>query len=115
MSRDVTKLLLVAEAADDDRRPWEWEGGYPQTVTRIGDVVLVANTFEDPDSPSRFAEFIATFDPPTVRWLLHVAAAASETARLYPYEGRLVRSALALPERAEPLGHTYIRRSIEGA
>jgi hypothetical protein len=67
---DFAHLRRVAEAADADGRPWEWTGGYPQTVTRVGDVILVANVFESPDAPSRFAEFIATFDPPTVLALL---------------------------------------------
>lgn len=60
----------VALAADDGRRPWFWRGGYPQTVSREGDAILIADVFEDPDSPARFAEFIATFDPPTVLFLL---------------------------------------------
>lgn len=67
---DGGHLRRVAEAADADGREWEWSGGYPQTVTRIGDAVLIANTFEGPDWPSTIAEFIATFDPPTVLALL---------------------------------------------
>ncbi len=62
-------LRRVAEAADNGN-PWEWEHAYPQRITRVGDVVLVADCFEDPDSPSVFAEYIATFDPPTVLALL---------------------------------------------
>jgi hypothetical protein len=27
-------LLRIVEAADDDGREWEWEGGYPQRITR---------------------------------------------------------------------------------
>lgn len=67
---NLDHLRQVAQAADDLRRPWSWQGGYPQTVTRAGDVVLIANTYEDPDSPAPLAEFIATFDPPTVLFLL---------------------------------------------
>jgi hypothetical protein len=70
------EMRRVAEAADADGRPWEWTGGYPQRVTREGDVVLVAETFNDPDAPHPFAEFIATFDPPLVLWLLDLAARA---------------------------------------
>ena len=78
MSEPTTsELRRVAEAADDDGRPWTWRaseaggsGGYPQTILRVGDVVLVANCYESPDYPARFAEFIATFDPPTVLALL---------------------------------------------
>jgi hypothetical protein len=70
MSRYIESLRRIAEAADHQGRPWEWEHAYPQRITRVGDVVLVAECFEDPDSPSRFAEFIATFDPPTVLALL---------------------------------------------
>lgn len=68
------RLAMVAMAADQDSvgRPWEWKGGYPQTVIRIGDAVLIANCFEEPDRPSTIAEFIATFDPPTVLRLLGV-------------------------------------------
>lgn len=69
MSREA-ELRRIALAADDHGRSWEWEHAYPQRVTRVGDVVLVAECFEDQDSPSRFAEFIATFDPPTVLSLL---------------------------------------------
>lgn len=69
---DLTSLRTVAEAANADGRPWVWEGGYPQRVLREGDVVIVADCSEDPDHPSRFAEFIATFDPPTVLWLLNL-------------------------------------------
>src|ERR1035441_2293123 len=64
------RYMTLAEAADADGRPWEWSGGYPQTVTRTGDAMLIANTFEGPDFPSTIAEFIATFDPPTVLALL---------------------------------------------
>jgi hypothetical protein len=62
---DTERLRKVATAADDDGRPWLWGGKYPQRVLRVGDTLIVADCFEDPDSPSRFAEFIATFDPPT--------------------------------------------------
>ena len=67
-------LFAVAQAADEGGRPWEWQGGYPQSVLRVGDVVVVADVFESPDAPSRFADFIATFDPPTVLSLLALAA-----------------------------------------
>lgn len=60
----------VAEAADNGGRPWEWSGGYPQWIIRQGDAVLIAETYEGPDFPSTIAEFIATFDPPTVLGLL---------------------------------------------
>ena len=65
----LAELRAIAEAADNGNA-WEWEHAYPQRITRTGDVVLIADCFEDPDSPSRFAEFIATFDPPTVLALL---------------------------------------------
>jgi len=67
---DLEHLRRVAEAADDGGRPWTWGGKYPQSVLREGDVVNVADTFTDPDHPAVFAEFIATFDPPTVLALL---------------------------------------------
>lgn len=72
----LSELRAVAQAADANGLPWEWTGGYPQRVTREGDVVLVADCFEDPDKPSRFAEHIATFDPPTVLWLLDLLGVA---------------------------------------
>lgn len=67
-------LMAVAKAADEEGRPWEWQGGYPQRVLRVGDVAIVADVFESPDAPSRFAEFISTFDPPTVISLLALLA-----------------------------------------
>ncbi|MHB1950221.1 MAG: hypothetical protein ACYCQK_01950 [Acidiferrobacteraceae bacterium] len=67
---DIAALRRIAERTDADGRPWLWRGGYPQTVLREGDVILVAETFEDPDQPVAFAEFISTFDPPTVLVLL---------------------------------------------
>jgi hypothetical protein len=73
----LAELRRVASAADDDGREWTWKaseregsGGYPQQVLRVGDVVLVAECYESPDFPSRFAEFIAAFDPPTALALL---------------------------------------------
>ena len=67
---DLTRLRSIAETEDKGGRRWQWSGGYPQTVTRLGDAVLIANTFDNPDSPSPAAEFIAAFDPPTVLRLL---------------------------------------------
>jgi hypothetical protein len=75
-AKRLEEIEQVANAADADGRPWEWEGGYPQRVLRVGDVVIVADAFEDPDSPSRFAEHIATADPPTVLWLVSLAREA---------------------------------------
>jgi hypothetical protein len=69
----LEEVERIALAADEGGRPWEWTGGYPQGVLRVGDVVVVADCFEDPDSPSRFAEHIATADPPTVLWLIELA------------------------------------------
>lgn len=63
-------MRRVAEAADDGGRPWFWKGRYPQSVVREGDVVLIADTFTDPDFPADKAEFISTFDPPTVLAIL---------------------------------------------
>jgi len=75
----LAELRAVAQAADADGRPWSWSGGYPQRVLREGDVMLVADCFEDSDSPSRFAYFIATFDPPTVLWLLDLLGEGGST------------------------------------
>lgn len=77
---DLDHLWLVASAANRGGadQPWEWTGGYPQTITRIGDAVLIANTYEGPDFPSTIAEFIATFDPPTVLELLRLASPGEE-------------------------------------
>jgi hypothetical protein len=109
-------LRRVAEAADADGREWEWSGGYPQTVTRIGDAVLIANTFEGPDWPSTIAEFIATFDPPTVLALLaerdalvverdRYRQALEEIAALLPATARYARIArVALGDGETPHG-----------
>jgi hypothetical protein len=67
---DYTALLRIAILANAYDRPWEWQGGYPQRVVRVGDMVVVADTFESPDRPPRFAEHIAAFDPPTALALL---------------------------------------------
>lgn len=69
---DLERLREVAEAANDGDRAWTWKGGYPQNVLRMGDVVLVADCFAEPDHPADFAEHIATFDPPTVLNLLNL-------------------------------------------
>ena len=71
---DVNRLRVVAESADRDGRPWAWTGvgghGYPQRIIRVGDAVLMAECYDDPDTPDPTAEFISTFDPPTVLALL---------------------------------------------
>jgi hypothetical protein len=67
---EVQEMRRIAAAADHGGRPWYWSGGYPQSVNREGDVALIADTFTDPDHPASEAEFIATFDPPTVLRLL---------------------------------------------
>lgn len=75
MTLDLVHLRAVAEAVP--ARRWEWSGrganGYPQQVIGQGDASLVAECYESPDHPSAFAEFIATFDPPTVLALLEMA------------------------------------------
>jgi hypothetical protein len=48
-------------------------GGYPQQVLRVGDVALICECYDEPDYPSVTAEYIATFDPPTVRALIAAA------------------------------------------
>jgi chromosome condensin MukBEF complex kleisin-like MukF subunit len=68
--RPPDELKQIAESANHGGREWYWRGGYPQAIFREGDAVLVAECFENPDFPSRMAEFIATFDPPTVLKLL---------------------------------------------
>jgi hypothetical protein len=64
---DFDTLRRIAENADADGRPWEWQGGYPQRIVRVGDGVVVADMV---GRLARFAEHIATFDPPTVLALL---------------------------------------------
>ena len=80
----AAELREIAEAANPDHgRPWEWGNDYPQRITRQGDAVIVADCFESPDHPSVFAEYIATFDPPTVLALLdHLDALTAERDRL---------------------------------
>lgn len=79
----IDHLFMVASAANSEgmNRPWEWGGDYPQVISRQGDAVLIANTYDSPDHPARMAEFIATFDPPTVLALLERAALASGEKR----------------------------------
>lgn len=67
---ELDRLKRIAASADSGGRRWQASGGYPQSISRLGDAVLIAQTFVDPDSPSTEAEFIAAFDPPTVRRLL---------------------------------------------
>lgn len=74
---DFEHLTRIAVAANADDRKWIWKGGYPQAILREGDVVLVAETFTDPDHTADFAEFISTFDPPTVLELLRLASLVS--------------------------------------
>lgn len=69
-SEELDRLKGIALRADSGGRRWSWGGSYPQRITRRGDAVLIADCYEAPDRPSRVAEFIAAFDPPTVRRLL---------------------------------------------
>lgn len=82
--REVADLADMASRPEGGSRHWLWHGiggdAYPQRIIRDGDVVLVAETFEGPGDgpepvPPRFAEHIATFDPPTVLALVEIAAA----------------------------------------
>jgi len=66
----LAALRAVVNAVDQRPREWEWEGGYPQQVISVGNVTHVADVFENPDHPSRYAEYIATFDPATMTALL---------------------------------------------
>jgi hypothetical protein len=82
----VADLRAIAAAAyTGDHHPWEWTGvgehGYPQQILQQGDVVLIAECYEGPDHPSSIAEFIATFDPPTVTALLDLLAAFVEVEK----------------------------------
>jgi hypothetical protein len=86
---DLARFHAVATAADmaEDHidgvsRAWSRQrfgaSGYPQRVLRDNDVALIAETFEGsseaPDDPPRFAEHIATFDPPTVLALVEIVS-----------------------------------------
>lgn len=78
---DLDHLEGVALMADHGGRPWvlrlEQPKGYPQTVLRQGDVVLVAECYEGPQYPPIFGDFITTFDPPTVLRLIAMAKHSS--------------------------------------
>lgn len=68
--------------ADHGGRHWvhhRTEKGYPQRITREGDVVIVAECFEGPQYPPLFTDFITTFDPPTVLRLIELARGQSST------------------------------------
>jgi hypothetical protein len=82
------RLEGIALAADHGDRPWVWKaseadgsGGYPQQIIRDGDATLVATCYDAPEYPATKAEFIATFDPPTVLRLLASLRATSEGER----------------------------------
>jgi hypothetical protein len=52
-------------------------GGYPQTILREGDVVLVAECYEGQETyPAAFAPFIVATDPPAVLELIRRLRAA---------------------------------------
>jgi len=63
----------AALMADHGGRRWllrQNAKGYPQTVIRDSDVVLVAECFEGPEYPPVFADHITTSDPATVLRLI---------------------------------------------
>jgi hypothetical protein len=73
---ELDNLEGVALMADHGGRRWvhrRSDKGYPQTILREGDVVLVAECFEGPQYPPLFTDFITTFDPPTVLRLIAAA------------------------------------------
>jgi hypothetical protein len=95
---DLARLRSIAEAVGDRPRDWEWAGGYPQQVISQGNVHLIAECYEDPDSPSTVAEYIATFDPRTILALL----AEVERLRVREQEQRAAsRRAYALIDQLE--------------
>lgn len=61
---DLTRLRAVAEAATPG--PWEADGFY----VRVGHEFAIALANSRPDTSPHDAEFIATFDPPTVAALI---------------------------------------------
>ena len=81
---DIVRLAAIAEAVNDDDRAWAWRVNKPdahQTVFRMGDAALIAETFDSTSNaphvdgrPVGTAEYIATFDPPTVLALLNALA-----------------------------------------
>lgn len=79
---DLDHLEGIALMADWGGRPWvlrlEQPKGYPQTILREGDVVLVAECYEGPQYPPIFGDFITTFDPPTVLRLIEMARAHND-------------------------------------
>lgn len=82
------RLEAVALAADHEDRPWSWKaseadgsGGYPQQIVRDGDAALIATCYDAPEFAATKAEFIATFDPPTVLRLLAALSVPSEGER----------------------------------
>lgn len=44
--------------------------GYPQSIVRMGDVVLIATTYDEPTGPLTLAQYIAAVSPPVVLALL---------------------------------------------
>lgn len=75
--QECQRLERIALAADREDRRWAWKaseadgsGGYPQQIMRDGDATLIATCYDAPEYPATKAEFISTFDPPTVLRLL---------------------------------------------
>lgn len=75
MNDQIEAMRQAAERASSNDeglgyyRPWAIrtnEKGYPQTILREGDVVLVAECFEGPEHPPVFAEHIVTSHPRAV-------------------------------------------------
>lgn len=71
---DVAALRKVVNAMGEHERPREWHyrtgcNGYPQTVYSEGDVCEIAVATNAPERPIA-ANYITTFDPPTVLAML---------------------------------------------
>lgn len=72
MTPDTAALRALADALPDSlhRRPWTWAagriGGYPQHVLSVGNVLIIAETYDEPDAGATTAPYIAALDPATV-------------------------------------------------
>ena len=73
---DPTALLALCDALSPalSGRSWTWtagkNGGYPQHVISEGNVLLIAETYDEPDRAAATAAYIAALDPATVRALV---------------------------------------------
>lgn len=107
---DLDHLEELANAFSEGLAPswrrWTWiagkNGGYPQRVLSVGNVLLVAETYDDPDRGATVAPYLAALDPGTV------LALVAEVRRL---RERIAAVSALPPTRFGALSDDWLRRS----